>query len=98
MKARIVRIGNSRGVRIPKPLLEEAGLEDEVQLTLGPDGILISPAVAPRTGWAEAAALVRERGEAGLLDEPVSTRFDESSWEWDTNEDTAVDGSGRPES
>jgi hypothetical protein len=42
MKTRSVRIGNSRGVRIPKPLLEEAGLEDEVHLTLGPEGILIS--------------------------------------------------------
>lgn len=83
MKARIVRIGNSRGVRIPKPLLEEAGLEDEVQLTLGPDGILISPAAAPRTGWAEAAALVHERGEHDLFDEPLSTRFDDFSWEWD---------------
>ncbi len=87
MKARIVRIGNSRGVRIPKPLLEEAGLEDEVQLTLGPDGILISPALAPRTGWAEAASRVRERGEAGLLDAPLATRFDESVWEWDEGED-----------
>lgn len=87
MKTRIVRIGNSRGVRIPKPLLEEAGLEDEVNLALGPDGILISPARAVRTGWAEAAALVRERGEAGLLDPPVSTRFDDTSWEWEGEPD-----------
>ena len=93
MKARIVRIGNSRGVRIPKPLLEEAGLEDEVQLTLGPDGILISPAVVARAGWAEAAALVRDRGEAGLLDERIPTQFDESSWEWDMDEDSGVDES-----
>ena len=32
MKARLVRIGNSRGVRLPKPLIEEAGLEDDVEL------------------------------------------------------------------
>ena len=82
MRTRIIRIGNSRGVRIPKPLLEEAGLEDEVKLTLGPDGILISPAGTPRSDWAEAAELLRERGEDGLLDAPVSTRFDESEWEW----------------
>lgn len=87
MKSRLVRIGNSRGVRIPKPLLEEAGLEDEVHLTLGPDGILISPASAARSGWSEAAALLRERGEAGLLDEPAPTRFDESSWEWESERD-----------
>ncbi|MFO7588191.1 MAG: AbrB/MazE/SpoVT family DNA-binding domain-containing protein [Gemmatimonadota bacterium] len=83
MKTRIVRIGNSRGVRIPKPLLEEAGLEDDVRLTLGPEGILISPAGAPRTGWAEAAELVRERGEDGLIDEIAPTRFDRTEWEWE---------------
>jgi len=95
MKTRIVRIGNSRGVRIPKPLLEEAGLEDEVHLTLGADGILISPATAARTGWAAAAELVRERGEADLLDAPSATRFDESSWEWDSGEDeTAREAEG----
>ena len=72
MRTRIVRIGNSRGVRIPKPLLEEAGLEDEVKLTLGPDGILISPAARRRANWSEAAGIVRERGEDGLLDAPSS--------------------------
>lgn len=89
LKTRIVRIGNSRGVRIPKPLLEEAGLEDEVHLTLGPDGILISPAGAPRTGWAEAAELVRERGEDGLVDELAPTHFDRTEWEWERDEPSA---------
>ena len=87
MKARIVRIGNSRGIRIPKPLLEEAGLEDDVELVLGPEGILISPAARPRSGWSEAARLVRERGEDALVDSPSPTRFDESEWEWDDLED-----------
>lgn len=85
MRTRIVRIGNSRGVRIPKPLLEEAGLEDQVKLTLGPDGILISPAGTPRSGWAEAAELAKERAKNGLLDAPVSTRFEESEWEWESD-------------
>lgn len=93
MKTRIVRIGNSRGVRIPKPLLEEAGLEDEVQLTLGPDGILISPLTAPRAGWAEAASLASTRGEGGLLDSPGSTRFDRSGWEWNRDRKGARDAS-----
>ena len=87
MKARIVRIGNSRGIRIPKPLLEEAGLEDDVELVLGPEGILISPAARPRLGWSEAAQLLRERGEDELVDSPSPTRFDESEWEWDDLED-----------
>jgi antitoxin MazE len=82
MKTRVVRIGNSRGVRIPKPLLEEAGLDEEVELRVVETGLLIENATAPRAGWSEAAALLRERGEAGLLDEPVPTAFDESDWMW----------------
>ena len=82
MKTRLVRIGNSRGVRIPKPLLEEAGLEDEVTLTVTEQGLVIESADNPRAGWAAAAALCHERGEDGLLDEPTPTSFDETEWEW----------------
>ena len=82
MKTRLVRIGNSRGVRIPKPLLDQVGLEDEVELGVVENGIVIRAAGAPRAGWAEAAKLAHERGEDGLLDEPTPTRFDESEWEW----------------
>lgn len=82
MKTRLIRIGNSRGVRIPKPLLEQAGLEDEVQLRVVEDGIVIEAARAPRAGWADAAKLVRERGEDGLLDPPTPTHFDDTEWNW----------------
>lgn len=82
MKARIVRIGNSRGVRIPKPLLEQAGLPKEVEIHAGRGRIVIEAAAKPRAGWAEAAKLLRERGEDGLLDEPTPTRFDSEEWDW----------------
>ena len=82
MKTRLVRIGNSRGVRIPKPLIEQAGLEDEVELRIVRDGLIIEAARKPRANWAAAARRLHERGEDGLLDEPVSTRFDETEWEW----------------
>jgi len=82
MKARLVRIGNSRGIRLPKPLIQQVGLEDEVELRVQEGAIVILPARAPRTGWAEAARTLRERGESGLLDEPTPSRFDEQEWEW----------------
>ena len=82
MKTKIVRIGNSRGVRIPKPLLEHAGLEDEVELRLVESGIVIESVARPRAGWAEAAAQVQVRGEGELVDELVPTDFDESEWTW----------------
>jgi len=82
MKTKLVRIGNSRGVRIPKPLLEEAGLKEDVELQVVDAGIMIRGAEEPRIGWAEAAQRMRERGEDGLLDEPVATAFDETEWVW----------------
>lgn len=83
MKARLVRIGNSRGLRLPKPLIDQAGLGTDVELQLRGDGILIAPVKAPpRSGWAEAARRLQTRGEGQLLDPPTSTRFDDEEWEW----------------
>ena len=82
MKARLVRIGNSRGIRLPKPLIEQAGLIEEVELRLQSGAITIRPANGPREGWAEAAKLMRTRGEDQLLDPSTPTRFDEEEWSW----------------
>lgn len=83
MKTKIIRIGNSRGVRIPKPLLEQAGLEGEVVLRVVESGIVIESVEATREGWEAAAAQLHARGEDGLLDEPVPTAFDASEWGWE---------------
>jgi len=82
MKAKIVRIGNSRGIRLPKPLIEQAGLDDEVELEIRDGEIVISRVGRPRQGWAEAAQSLASLGEDELLDGPVSTRFDREDWEW----------------
>jgi antitoxin MazE len=82
MRARLVRIGNSRGVRLPKLLIEEAGLGDEVELHVREGAILIAAAPRPRTGWASAAKHLRQQDEDRLPDPPVATRFDEEEWEW----------------
>jgi antitoxin MazE len=80
-KARLVRIGNSRGVRLPKPLIEQAGLSDEVELDVRDGAIVIRPLDRPRAGWAEAAAALAADGN-GLLDAPTATRFDREEWSW----------------
>jgi antitoxin MazE len=82
MKARIVRIGNSRGVRLPRPLLEEAQLSEEVEIVARNGSIIISSASRPRAGWAEAAKLAHQRGDDEPLDPPTSSRFDEEEWKW----------------
>lgn len=83
MKTKLVRIGNSRGVRIPKPLLQQAGLEDEVHLRVIEGGIVIEAEKAPRTGWAEAAAKAHENRDDVLLDATAATTFEETEWVWD---------------
>jgi len=83
MKTKLIRIGNSRGVRIPKPLLEESGLEGDVRLRVIEGGIVIEPARPPRAGWADAAVWAHEEGDDRLLDEPIPTRFDDTEWEWE---------------
>ncbi len=78
MKARLVSMGNSRGMRIPKPLIEELGLGDEVELQVRDGAIVIAPLVAPCHRWAEAAATLSE----GMLDSQRPARFDEAEWQW----------------
>jgi antitoxin MazE len=81
VKARIVPIGNSQGIRIPKPLLEQAGLGAEVELHAEAGRIVIAAARSPRAGWADAAAQMHARGEDELL-ETSRTAFDSEEWEW----------------
>jgi antitoxin MazE len=82
MKTRLISIGNSRGVRIPKSFLDQAGLEHDVELRVVGGGIMIRAVGVRRAGWTEAAERIRERKEGGLLDLPVATDFDESKWTW----------------
>jgi antitoxin MazE len=84
MKTRIIPIGNSQGVRIPKPLLEQTDLHGEVEIRAEGDSLVIRPAKKPRAGWAEAFETMARRGDDALLGEaPASlSRWDEDEWEW----------------
>jgi len=81
-KTRIVKIGNSRGIRVPKVLLDQAQLPDEVELHAEPGRIIVQATRRPRAGWAKAAQAMREAGHDVLLDEPTVTRFDRQDWQW----------------
>ena len=84
MKTTIVRIGNSRGIRIPKPLLEQCRLRDEVELEIQTDGLLIRGVAEPRSGWDDAFRHMREHGDDTLVDEGylAATHWDLTEWEW----------------
>ncbi len=82
MRAAIVRIGNSRGLRIPKALLEACGIGQAVELSVEEGRLIVQPVRGVREGWADAAHAMAARGEDGLLDTETPTTFDETEWEW----------------
>lgn len=85
MKTRIVRLGNSQGVRIPKPLIEQAGLSGEVEIIVRERTLIIRPVVtSPRAGWADAFKEMASHGDDAPTDpgSATPTAWDESEWEW----------------
>jgi len=82
MKTRLVHIGNSRGVRLPKIIIAQAGLTDEVELEVRDGAVVIARSIPPRSGWADAARQMRQRDDDRLLDASTPTRFDEKEWQW----------------
>lgn len=81
MKAQLIRIGNSRGLRLPKAVIDQVGLENEVELCVEGSRIVITAAAPARCGWAEAACRLGA-GSRGLLNPGSPTRFDEDEWQW----------------
>lgn len=83
MRTRIVKIGNSQGIRIPKPLLEQTGLEGEVEIEVRERSLVILRADGPRNGWDEAFQVMAVQGDDRLLvDASLTSRWDEEEWEW----------------
>jgi len=81
-KTRIIQIGNSQGIRIPKSVLEQSELPGEVEIRAEPGRLIVSAARRPRAGWSEAAKGMRAEEEDRLLDAPTATEFDQNDWQW----------------
>jgi antitoxin MazE len=82
VRSRIVKIGNSRGIRIPRTLIEQAGLTDEVEMVVEADKLIIQSVRRPRDGWDAQFASMAEHRDDQLLDEATLTRWDEEEWTW----------------
>ena len=82
MRANVIRIGNSRGLRLPKPLLEQCGIGAVVDVAVEGGRLIVTPLRRPREGWAEAAQAMANRGDDRLLDPETSTAFDRAEWKW----------------
>ena len=84
MKSRIVKIGNSRGIRIPKPLIEEIGFGEEVEIQVEGNRLIIAPADRPRANWAACFRKMAQAGDDSLIDGDVQIRtaWEKDEWEW----------------
>jgi antitoxin MazE len=83
MRAKLVRIGNSRGLRLPKALLDQCGFADEVELDVENGRLVVTPVQAPRKGWDQAFAQMATSGDDRLVDAgQPSSDWDQAEWEW----------------
>ena len=83
MKTRLIRIGKSRGIRIPKLLIEQCGSGETVGLRVEQDRIVISSTSwQPRQGWEEAFQKAGASTEEQLSLDTITNDFDQQEWEW----------------
>ena len=84
MRARVIKIGNSQGLRIPKPILEQTGIMNDVEIEVEKNQIIIRPVKNVRDGWDDAFKVMRQTGddEPIIEDENISHSWDEKKWQW----------------
>jgi antitoxin MazE len=84
MKSKIVKIGNSQGIRIPKPLIKQLGIDQEIEILVEENRLVIVPAEHIRAGWESSFQAMAQSGDDRLLDgdEAIETKWDKEEWEW----------------
>ena len=82
MKTQIIKIGNSKGIRIPKPLLEQSRLDGEVELEVVNEGLLIRSSEKPRTSWEKAFKAMAEDEDDEMIVEDSANQFEKEKWRW----------------
>ncbi len=84
MKASIIKIGNSHGIRIPKPIIAQCGFEEEVEFFVQNNTLIVKSLKSSRKDWDAAFKKMAAKGDDQLLDSEmfIQTEWDESEWEW----------------
>ena len=83
MKAELIRIGNSQGIRIPRAVLDHCGFSQRVDMRIEGESLIITRAKAARSGWDEAFKAMTEQGDdAALLPDDLEHSFDRTEWDW----------------
>jgi len=82
MKAQIIQIGNSQGIRIPKMILKETRLSGDVELEVHPDGLLIRSLRKPRGTWDAEFKAITETDDDLPPHPELGTKFESKEWKW----------------
>ena len=85
MKTKVVKIGNSRGIRIPKSIIDESGLKSEVELEVINGQIIIKSLFQNRDSWDSAFKKMAKNRDDILLDNNTlaeQSTWDNEEWEW----------------
>ena len=84
MKVSLIRIGNSRGIRLPQLVLKQCGFQDELEMEVHNHELVIRSASRTREGWEKAFSVMAANDDDRLLDQVAETRqvWDEEEWEW----------------
>jgi antitoxin MazE len=83
LKTKIIQIGNSQGIRLAKPILEQAGITDDIELRVEDGQIIIQAANRQRLGWDIMFRGMALRGDDAMRDPVIQTDWDETEWSWE---------------
>jgi antitoxin MazE len=83
MRARVIKIGNSQGLRIPKPILDQTGIMEDVEIEVEKNQIIVRPVKNIRAGWDAAFKTMGENGDdEPIINDNISHSWDEQEWKW----------------
>lgn len=83
MYAEIIKIGNSKGLRIPKAFLKQCKIQNTVNLTVKNHSLIITPCKNIREGWEESFSIMAKNKDDALLDENyLDYSVGVEEWEW----------------
>jgi antitoxin MazE len=82
IRSKIVKIGNSRGIRIPRSVLHQLGLKDDVELKVEGNHLIVEALDHPRKGWEASFAEMAQKGDDLLLEQGSTSKWDEEEWSW----------------
>jgi antitoxin MazE len=78
MQVSVIQVGNSKGIRLSKTILDKYQITDKVELVLEKDYIVLKPVAEPRKNWEEAFAEMHRNGDDKLL---IDSVFENENWD-----------------